>query len=412
MTSSPNTTLLLPSIPPLQCGGDMTGQIDRYMTRLGDSIAQISLHASNIDSSVLINTALNIENAFNRITGVFVTDPLPGFNSHSVCMKYRARELCNDIDVFLQKRIIEAATDLLQFLGMPTPLDLPVPFLTGVVLIDLFSKSGKLRIRQAINTDYERLKSTFTGDVQIDAHIGEWSHNSPAHATEEIWHKIQRKINELLNNFMISLINTLFGTLSKIPGLETLEAFVDPTIGIETSINLLYASAKDKFKSSIPTLSNISLTAHASVREFINIMANFPLPLVGSVGVLIDFDIDKEIKRSKMSHPELTMAHVHSNFKGAVEKIKRTAATEWINMMYELIMKLPGEIIDQFPILDKIIKWIEPIIEIITGKIDPCQVIKILMPGLFDMESIIASLIPTGISITFTEYGYLPPDVI
>jgi hypothetical protein len=130
------------------------------------------------------------------------------------------------------------------------------------------------------------------------------------------------------------------------------------------------------------------------------------------VGKLLDIDIEKELKRLKTFNLETTMAKAKAGFKNLIEKIKRFFATGWIKVMYDLIMKLPGVILEQFPILGKIITWVETIIDIITGKVDACQVIKILLPDLFALDKIITAVIPREIPIKFTEHGYLPPDVI
>jgi len=469
---STGTALVLPKINPLECGGDMMKQIEQYMTSLGDSLGQINHQMSmlknpfkavstasnstatiySIETSIvnnpMIQTLLDsvdeIEKQFNKILDLLTTDPTPKIKNFAQKMRYRARELTNDIDVFFQKKIIEAAASLLQFLGIPNPLNLPIPILGAAEIpdekgnlvsyqpkiIDLFSKKGKLKIKAVIAANYEKLKTFFTGDPQIDAYTGEWTLNSPEHAAEEIWHKIQEKVNEFLNNFIISLINTLYDILSKIPGLGLLVAFVDPTKGFEENLKLIYEKAKKKFKEIGDKIKNAKITkddtkkltkeaeaalakeARAIFEGFINSILNFPLPLFGSVGKLLDIDIEKELKRLKTFNLETTMAKAKAGFKNLIEKIKRFFATGWIKVMYDLIMKLPGVILEQFPILGKIITWVETIIDIITGKVDACQVIKILLPDLFALDKIITAVIPREIPIKFTEHGYLPPDVI
>ena len=492
---STGTALVLPKINPLECGGDMMKQIEQYMTSLGDSLGQINHQMSmlknpfkaistttnstasnstasnstatiySIETSIvnnpMIQTLLDsvdeIEKQFNKILDLLTTDPTPKIKNFAQKMRYRARELTNDIDVFFQKKIIEAAASLLQFLGIPNPLNLPIPIIGEAEIpdengklvsyqpkiIDLFSKKGKLKIKAVIAAKYEKLKTFFTGDPQIDAYTGEWTLNSPEHAAEEIWHKIQEKVNEFLNNFIISLINTLYDILSKIPGLGLLVSFVDPTVGFEENLKLIYEKAKKKFKEIGDKIKNAKNTkdddkntkdddkntkddakkltkeaeaalvkeARAIFEGFINSILNFPLPLFGSVGALLDIDIEKELKRLKTFNLETTMAKAKSGFKNLIEKIKRFFATGWIKVMYDLIMKLPGFILKQFPILGKIITWVETIIDIITGKVDACQVIKILLPDLFSLDKIITAVIPREIPIKFTEYGYLPPDV-
>jgi hypothetical protein len=71
------------------------------------------------------------------------------------------------------------------------------------------------------------------------------------------------------------------------------------------------------------------------------------------------------------------------------------------------------EILEQFPILKKIIQWIELIIEIITGQYDWCKVMNVIAKPIFGMADKMYAAVEAVkcIKIEYKEFGYLPPTL-
>jgi len=76
-------------------------------------------------------------------------------------------------------------------------------------------------------------------------------------------------------------------------------------------------------------------------------------------------------------------------------------------------LKAPSWILQQFPIVDKIIKAIKLIIDICRGKVSICMVLNIILKPIFGIPDLILKLIPDCIEVRRTKYGLEPnPDTL
>ena len=182
----------VPEVPNLECGpnGQISfRQMEDYFVGISKIISQLKLQAKFIQDECgkeLIQAIRDIEKLVDDITGILMTDVFKKIKSKEQEMKYKVREFMKEIDVFFQKKIVEALLKIISILGIPNPLTIPIPFITAVTLIDaagnpvryqpvvkdLFTKEGKVKIKAAIAEDIESIKKFFGEDGKYDGTLG------------------------------------------------------------------------------------------------------------------------------------------------------------------------------------------------------------------------------------------------
>jgi hypothetical protein len=335
-----------------------------------------------------------------------------------------------EIDVFFQKKIVEALLKILSILGIPNPLTIPIPFITAVTLIDesdnlvryqpvvrdFFTKEGKVKIKAAIAEDIESIKKFFGEDGKYD---GTFGIKSPEHEAEEFWQKALRWMKELLSDFIGKCINAMIGLLTKIPIIgpiiKKIGVFIDPTKSIKEQLKAQYEDFKKqikKAKEDVLSGKAFEDLGEKILNKLIDFVLNLPIPLFGTLGNLIGFDIELRKKKETIHSKEELWHRIEDAFDDAMEKIKRFFQTDLIAKIHDIILKAPGWILSQFPIVNKIVKAIKLIIDICRGKVSVCVVLNIILKPIFSIPDAILRLIPSCIEVKRTKYGLEPnPEV-
>jgi hypothetical protein len=424
----------VPEVPGLVCtaGGKISfRQMEDYFVGISKIISQLKLQAKFIQDECakeLIEAIKKMEKLVDEITGILMTDVFKKIKSKEQEMKYKVREFLKEIDTWFQKKIVEALLKILSILGIPNVLQMPIPFITAVTLIDdkgqpvryqpvikdFFTKEGKVKIKAAIAEDIESVRKFF-GDGKYDGTLGI---KSPEHEAEEFWQKVLAWMKEMLSDFIGKCINAMIGLLTKIPIIgpliKKLGVFIDPTKPIKEQLKAKWEDFKKKIKKAKEdVLSGKAFEdlGEKLLNELIDFILNLPIPLFGTLGNLIGFD--KEARKKKETvHSKVDLWHrIEDAFEDAMEKIKRFFQTDLVNKIYEIILKAPGWILSQFPIVKKIIKVIRLIIDICRGKVSICDVLNIILKPIFGIPDLLLKLIPDCIEVKRTKYGLEPnPD--
>lgn len=424
----------IPEVPNLLCSSDgkiSFRQMEDYFVGISKIVSQLKLQAKFIQDECakeLIEAIKKIEKLIDDITGILMTDVMKKIKSKEEELKYKVREFFKEIDVWFQKKIVEALLKIIKILGIPDVLAMPIPFITAVTLTDangnpvryqpvirdFFTKDGKVKIKAAIAEDIESIKKFFGGD-KYDGTLGI---KSPEHEAEEFWQKAMRWMKEMLSDFIGKCINAMIKLLTKIPIIgpliKKLGLFIDPTKPIKEQLKKMYEELKAKIKKAKEdVLSGKALKdlGEKILQELIDFVLNLPIPLFGTLGKLIGF-VEKERKKKETVHSKVGLWHrIEDAFEDAMEKIKRFFQGEFIGKIYDILLKAPGWILKQFPIIGKIIRTIELIINIIRGKVPVCFVISIILKPIFDIPEQILRLLPDCIEVKRTKYGLEPnPD--
>ena len=424
----------VPEVPNLECGpnGQISfRQMEDYFVGIAKIISQLKLQAKFIQDECgkeLIEAIRDMEKLVDDITGILMTDVFKKIKSKEQEMKYKVREFLKEIDVWFQKKIVEALLKIVDILGIPNPLTTPIPFITAVTLVDeagnpvryqpvikdLFTKEGKVKIKAAIAEDIESVRKFF-GDGKYDGTLGI---KSPEHEAEEFWQKALAWMIELLSDFIAACINALIKLLTKIPIIgpiiEKIGTFIDPTKPIKAQLKLKYEDFKKRIKKAkeyVLSGKAIEDFGEKLLQELIDFVLNLPIPLFGTLGNLIGFDNEERKKKETIHSKEELWHRIEDAFEDAMEKIKKFFQTDLIAKIHDIILKAPGWILQQFPIVGKILDTIKLIIDICRGKVSICQVLNIILKPIFGIPDAILKFIPNCIEIRRTKYGLEPnPD--
>ena len=424
----------VPEVPNLECGpnGQISfRQMEDYFVGIAKIISQLKLQAKFIQDECgkeLIEAIRDMEKLVDDITGILMTDVFKKIKSKEQEMKYKVREFLKEIDVWFQKRIVDALLKIVDILGIPNPLTTPIPFITAVTLVDeagnpvryqpvindLFTKEGKVKIKAAIAEDIESVRKFF-GDGKYDGTLGI---KSPEHEAEEFWQKALAWMKELLSDFIAACINAMIKLLTKIPIIgpiiEKIGVFIDPTKPIKAQLKLKYEDFKKRIKKAKEDVLSgkaIEDFGEKLLQELIDFVLNLPIPLFGTLGNLIGFDNEERKKKETIHSKEELWHRIEDAFEDAMEKIKKFFQGDFTAKIYDIILKAPGWILQQFPIVGKILDTIKLIIDICRGKVSICQVLNIILKPIFGIPDAILKFIPNCIEIRRTKYGLEPnPD--
>lgn len=431
----------IPQVQPLACSPDgkiSFKQMENYFNGIAKIPAQLELQAKFIPAECQSEVYLAIKQMadfIDEITSFVMTDVFTKIKSWELELRYKVREFLKEIEIFFQKKIVEALLKILSILGIPNPLAIPIPGLQGTsveigpgyietlnpVVGDLFTKEGKVKIKLAIAQRKEEIKDALDafGQNVKGRFDGIFGIKAPDLEIEEIWHKILLWLERTLNNFITAAIDALYNILTKIPVIgsliKKLGVFIDPTQPIKEQIKEQWEIVKEKVKKAKDDV--ISGKAFEDlgqkiIDDFINYLLDFPIPLFGTLGNLIGFDLDEIKKRETIQSLEERLHRIEDRFEEALEKIKRFFQGQWLAKMYDIIDKAPGWILDTFPIVNKIYKAIKLIINILRGKVPVCDVVSILLKPLFDLSNIVLGFIPGCVQAVETKYGIEPdPNV-
>lgn len=420
-------TIQLPKIPKLECPADGKigkKELDAYFKNIGRTMGRLNLSAPNLDlddecSLALIAATVAIEQVMKPIEGV-TTDPFQTLKSKELEYRYRARELFKDIEEYFKKSIVEILLDVANLLGVPNPFIVPIPFLGTATLIDangnpykydpliidMFTKDGQRKIKDALREDLEEVKKFLGIESTFDGSLGI---KSPDLEAEEVWHKVKNWFNKLINDFIGAVADAIANAVKTIPIIgkpiyDLITAAVDPTIAVEQAFDKMVTEYKAKIKKAKEDVLSGKATEDLGEKlldEVIDNILGINIPLIGTVGDLLDIDKNKRdiVMKEDIFH------ELEDAVKEFIEKARRFFKGDLIVKINEIITKAPGYILELFPIVGKIFKIIKKVADILSGKnpLTECDVLKIIFPVVFSFGSLIENLLPDCIEVIYVE---------
>ena len=402
----------LPKIPKLQCSSDgklSKKDLDAYFKNIGRTLSRLELSVTGLSfkdecSLAVIAAVLAIEATLKPLDEI-TTKPLDKLKSKELELRYRARELGKDIEEYFQKKITEILLDLIGLLGIPNPFEVPIPFIGKTadgydpVIADLFTKEGQRKVKLAIKEDIEEVKkffkdfeSKFNGDLGV---------KSPDLEAEELWHRVKNWFNNLINDFIGSVADAIAKAIKSIPIVgkpiyDLVTAAIDPTITVEQAFDKMVAEYKAKIKKAKEdVLSGKALEdlGEKILNEAIEKILAIQIPLLGTVGDLIDVDPEKRdiVIKEGIFH------ELEDKVKELIAKARRFFKGGLIVKINEILAKAPGFILSQFPIVGKIYNVVKRVADILSGKnpLTECEVLNILLPPIFSFGSLVENLLPS-----------------
>ena len=412
-------TLEIPKIPKLDCGSDgkiNKKDLDAYFKNIGRTMGRLSLTTNGIDLNdkcglQVVLAIAAIEEIVSIIDGI-TTKPFDTLKSKELELKYRARELGKDIEEYFKKKIVDILLDLIAILGIPNPFEIPIPFIGKTAdgydpkIVDLFTKNGQRKVKLAIKEDIEKVKK-FLGIEST--HNGDLGVKSPDLEAEEVWHKIKNWFNNLINDFIGNVAEAIAKAVKSIPIIgkpiyDLVMASIDPTITVEQAFDKLVAEYKAKIKKAKEDILSgkaVKDLGEELLQEAIDKILGIQIPLLGTVGDLLDLDPKKKDIRSKA----LDFHEVEDAFKEFIQKARRFFKGGIIVKIHEIMAKAPEWILSQFPIVGKIIKIIKKVADILSGKnpLTECDVLNIILPPIFNMGTLIEKALPSCVDVVYVE---------
>jgi hypothetical protein len=420
-------TIELPKIPKLECPADGKigkKQLDTYLKNIGRTMGRLNLSVTGLDlkdscSMAVIAAATAVELATKPIE-LITTDPFQTLKSKELEYRYRARELGKDIEEFFKKKVVDILLNLIGILGIPNPFILPIPFIGTATLIDaagnpyqydpliidMFTKDGQKKIKAALKEDLEKVKKFLGIESTFDGSLGI---KSPDLEAEEVWHKLKNWFNQLINDFIGSVANAIANAVKAIPIIgkpiyDLVMASIDPTITIEIAFDKMVAEYKAKIKKAKEDVLSGKAAEDLGEKildEVIDKILGINIPLIGTVGDLIDVDTNKRdiVMKEDIFH------ELEDAVKEFIQKARRFFKGGLIVKINDIMAKAPGYILQQFPIVGKILKIIKQVADILSGKnpLTECEVLRILLPPIFSFGSLIENLLPDCVDVVYVE---------
>jgi len=417
----------IPKIPKLECPGDGKigkKELDAYLKNIGRTVGRLKVSSSatdlNDDCSIALVAALAaIELTMKPIEGV-TTNPFEKLKSIELEYRYRARELSKDIEEYFKRSIVEILLDLASLLDVPNPFKMPIPFIGTATLLDengepyqydpvitdLFTKEGQRKVKQAIKEDIEAVKKYLGIESTFDGSLGI---KSPDLEAEEVWHKVKNWFNQLINDFIETVANAIAKAVKNIPIIgkpiyDFITGAVDPTVAIEQSFDKMVAEYKAKIKKAKEDVLSgkaVEDLGEKLLDEVIEKILGIQIPLIGTVGDLIDVNTNKRdiVIKEDIFH------ELEDAVKEFIQKARRFFKGGLIVKINEILDKAPSFILNQFPIVGKILKIVKKVADILSGKnpLTECQVLRIIFPAIFSFGSLIQNLLPDCIEVVYVE---------
>ena len=405
------TIIELPKIPKLECGssGKISGKdLDAYFKNIGRTVSRLSLQTDIPEVAAAVAAIRVIMEIMDEVT----TKPFNNLVSAELDGKFRARELGKDLEEYFKKKIVDILLQLISIIGIPNPFTTPIPFLGRTpdgydpVIMDMFTKEGQKKVKTAAQYDIEKvekflgIESTFNGDLGI---------KSPDLRSEETWHKIKNWFNQVINDFIGAVAEGIGKAVKNVPIIgkpiyDLVFSSIDPTIAIEASFDSMVKNFKAQIKQIKEDVLSGKLAEDISnklINEMINKILNIGIPLIGTVGDLIDIDINKK----DIICLEFDFHEIEDKFKELIQKARRFFKGGMIVKINDIIAKAPGYILTQFPIVGKIFKIVKQVADFLSGKnpLTECDVLNIIFPAIFSLGSLITAKLPGNIQIRYIE---------
>jgi hypothetical protein len=297
---------------------------------------------------------------------------------------------------------------------------IPIPFIGTAILIDidgssyeydpviadLFTKSGQRKVKLAIKNDIEEVKKFLGIESTYDGSLGI---KSPDLEVEETWHKVKNWFSQLINDFIGSIAEAIANVIKSIPIIgkpiyTLVMASIDPTITVEEAFDILVAEYKAKIKQAKEdVLSGKALEdlGEELMQEAIDKILGIQIPLLGTVGDLLGIDPNTTDIRMKA----MVFHDIEDAFKEFIQKARRFFRGGIIIKINEILVKAPGYILKQFPIVGKILKIISQVADFLSGKnpLTECDVLNVILPPIFNMSFLIEAALPSCVEVRYIE---------
>ncbi len=268
------------------------------LSDFGRAIGSVPGQLGNIAYCVADSVRAQIEAAINSLnetlTSIFaaINTTLPNplwsnLQAPELEFELRASALFQEFKLYLQQKLFDIIKTIPGLGFIVNLVNIPIPFLNGVRVFDVFTAEGRARIRAAVAERLDQIASamgmpwdlTFSGELGLQI---------PELKLEYIIRRIFSEIERLLSSALwsaISVIHTLTRPIQRIweaLGFPTLPSFQFPSFeeffaNIWNSIKDLAISMTEKLQRAMTAMLNFDLGAYLS-SAFGSILGRIPWP--------------------------------------------------------------------------------------------------------------------------------------
>jgi len=381
---------ILPDFANMQNFGRQLGSLPGQLGRMALCLAE--------EKAAQLRAAIKrILKLFDDIFGEFpLSVPKPVFanlKAPELEMELRLTALYNEFKLFWQNLIISILKKipLLNFINKL--LQVPIPFLGGPVLADLFTEEGRAKIRKAVSDKVDAISKalgmpwdfTFNGTLgikNIEIQI--------QNILSRIWQIVQGMITNIIQSALnfITRINDIIKKIweaLKLPIIPDLTAFDFSNLfkSIWEAIDKLAISIQEKLQRAIDAVLNFDLKDWLA-KSFGALFKLIPWPFPTIIRKLLDATgkiLDAEFN---LQSPEIKFSRIMT----AVQQMLTNILNMIIELWLQLVSSFLKAILKYIPILEELLKLIPFTI---------CSFLTLVAAPLFSLPSQVAKLIPGDI---------------
>jgi len=398
------------NLPKFECTDDIMGNFGN-LTDFGRGLGSIPGQLGSIVDCVTEDLRAQIEKALKTYTdtiraimkaiNINIPDPIwdtievPEFE-----FELRMRALWTDFKLYLFEKLIDILSKIPGLSFILNLLKVPIPFLEGVYLLDVFTPEGRARIEKAVRDKLDSITKALGMPWDL-SFTGELTLKSPEFAIQNILNRIYSEIQKMISKIIwnvLNLIPNLTAVIKKIwqaLKLPMLPTFFVPDFdeifkNIWDGVVDAFDNAVDRMKAMIDRMLNFSLK-DLLMKAFGSILKLIPWPFGWTIKELL-----------KLSQVEWNLTLPEINFSRIMQAIQ-----DLFNRIPTLIFELWLQLIK--PFLDAIKKILAPIEELL--KLIPftfCSFINLAAKPILGMGGVVKDILPPGITINTVN----PPPLL
>ena len=396
-------------LPQLDCTNNTLGDFGN-LSDFGRGLGSIPGQLGGIVDCVAADVRAQIEQSIDSLTSTLrtifaainTTVPTPLFENleaPEIELEMRTSSMWQEFKLYLQTALYNILSKIPGLEFITNLINVPIPFLTGVKLLDVFTPEGRARIRAAVGDRLDAVSSALglPWDATLDGDLGL---NMPEVRRETIIRRIFSEIETMLTNVLASavrVINTLTAPIRRIwsrlgfPNLPDLTSinFEDLFNSIWDGIKDQAISARDKLQRTMDALLDFDIGDYLE-STFGSILKRIPWPFPTRmrelVGIVTTVTEEGTSTAGNLTIPEWDFSRV-------------------IRAVQGVLARLPGMILELF------LQLIRPFLEAIEGllggiaellKYIPftmCTFLNLVAAPLLGITGVVRSILPEGIAV-------------
>ena len=340
------------TIPQLKCDNSIMGDFGN-LSDFGQAIGSLPSQLGNIaycvGSELRDQILATIESLRKTLESIFkainTTIPTPLFeklNAPEIEYELRARSMWQDFKLYLQQKLFDILKNIPGLSFIVNLVNIPIPFLSGVRVFDVFTAEGRAKIRAAVGDRVDAIADAMglPWNITYDQDLGL---KVPELKRESIIGKIFSEIGKLLSSALWAALNAIPNLLKPIkdiwdafgfPFLPSWEApkFEDVFRAIWTPIKNLAVSTVEKIEKTIDALLNFDLGAFLSAK-FGAILALIPWPTGTKVKDMLKEPDPEKAKEWSITAPNLRLGSLVSKIQNLFDNIPQLILELWMSLV-------------------------------------------------------------------------------